>query len=708
MSSEQFKNILDDLCLILLTKLDQFNKQSLSITYDEFKSQQDFSKLSLLEAGNEAHYEQWYFKNNPKSRSSKPKRVKPFDIHPNNISLQEYKDHTENNSIEKHPTLIRQTLHRLLFDKEQQLGKSFKLTSKLAQDELFTDTILEYMVSSTNSNTVNLLKRIMQNGGNEFMKVIMFNHPHIIEYYSDILTAFHEYINTVIKRLDTIPEIEQKTPAWFELRANMISASICGYIDGYVSGAGIGKEHEKIKEKSGITSKKNFSMGTGPLKHGILFEDVTGEIYDTLNGLVSKEYGILPDYRHSVIGASPDGIIVGYNNSESKARNLLQQCKFGRMREIKNPTTRSITNGKIPNYYYYQMLQQMYVCDLPYCDFIQTSVVYPETNMERDSINTREFYENTFDVNNLDMISTFQDLSKYLPSYIIKKINWWEGIQKLNKYNDVLSCNMNNIEAFIIHLLKTNWDVFCDIPLCNLTHKGKIKGIFWYYTKGEKETHEYKYCWTPVNKPINALAIGHIAETKLQQWVNEGYTLEDKYYFYIDVYDEKEIEYNQCMYVNALERLLKRWDFVMELRSIPEVSKRLEVFQEKYILSSSSNKARMISTMRKDEKQQYINTIEHNTKLSQISEKQIPETQKQTQILTLEELMKQKGITTTKSNITKKRKKKPTTSSKDNLINQSISDDELTKAKKTLLETINPSSNLDLVNGDPDDDYFND
>jgi hypothetical protein len=685
MSTEQFQNILEDLCLILLTKLDQFNKQSLSTTYDEFVAQQDFSKLSLLEAGNEPHYEQWYYKNNPKSRCSKPKRVKPFDIHPENIPLKEYKDHTENNSIEKHPSLIRQTLHKLLIDKEHQLGKSFKLTSKLAQDELFTDTILEYMVSSTNAVTINSLKRIMQNGGNEFMKVIMFNHPHITEYYSDILTAFKEYIDNVIARLDAIPEIEQKTPAWFELRSNMISASICGYIDGYVSGAGISKEHEKIKEKSGITSKKNFSMGTGPLKHGILFEDVTGEIYDTLNGLVSKEYGILPDYRHSVIGASPDGIIVGYDEtSQCEARNLLQQCKFGRMREIKNPTSRSITSGKIPNYYYYQMLQQMYVCDLPYCDFIQTSVVYPETNMERDSINTREFYENTFDENNLDKVSTFLDLSKYLPSYIIRKIDWWGGIQKLNKYTEVTLCNMDNLEMYIIELLKTNWDAFCSIPLCNLTHKGKIKGIFWYYTKGEKETHEYKYCWTPVNKAINPLSIANIAETKLQQWVNEGYTLEDKYYFYIDIYDEKEIEYNQCMYDNALERLLKRWDFVMELRNIPEVSKRLDTFKERYILSDTSNKARMLSTMRKDEKP-------GNTSQS-------------TTFLTLDELMLQKGVTTAKTNITKKRKKKDTTKS-------TSSNDDLTNAKKKLLETIKPSPpavNLDLVNGDPDDDYFDD
>jgi hypothetical protein len=709
-----FLNIINDLSLILLSKLDKLNKQSLSTSYDDFIAKQDFSKLSVLEAGNEDEYEQWCFKNK-KANGNRCKRLKPFQIHPNNIPLQEYKQHIESGSVSKHQDLITQTLHKLLYEEEKRLGKSFKLTSKVAQDEVFTESILTYLISEQNPIIVNEIKKIMQNGGNDFMKILVFNNNNITEYYRDLLDSFNVYINNVIKRLDEIPEIEQKTPEWFELRANMISASICGYMDGYVCGAGISKEHEKIKEKSGITSKKNFSMGTGPLKHGILFEDVTGELYDALNGLISKEYGILPDYRHPQIGASPDGIIIGFKDtSQCEERNILQECKFGRMREIKNPTSRSITNGKIPNYYYYQMLQQMYVCDLPYCDFIQTSITYPETNMDIDDSRIINFFTDTFEVKNLENLKTFQDLSKYFPDYLVKKIDWWNGLVKLNQMDNVLVSNIENLEYYLINLLKNNWDVFCSIPICNLNKKGKVKGIFWYYTKGSKENLEYKYCWTPLDKPIDYTSIGHITENKLQQWVNDGYTLSDKYYFTVDVYDEKEIEYNQGLYDNALSRLLKTWDFIMELRNIPDVSKRLEVFNNKYILHNNTTKSKIYKDMK--------SSLDDTIKPSQTpvitnnsnSNMEIDPTN------TLSELILANGITSKKSTIKKKKKVKnksgtntdilsPLSNNNDNTNdsdNDSGNNSNNDKKRKLLNELSTPPQKckVDIVNANSDDD----
>ena len=596
---------LDKISQILLININEFNTISLNQTFQDFANSQDFSNLHILEPGNEHLFEQWCFNNNI-STENRCKRLKPYDIHKNNITLLEYKLHVEGGLQFVPEELITLTFHNLLNELELKLNKSFKLTSKVAQDRIFTQSILQYFTYLEEQNNIELieyLKNILNNGGNNLIKTLVFNHTIIREYYHDLLTGFHEYINTVISRLDNIPEIEQKTDAWFKLRANMISASICGYMDGYVSGAGIGKEHEKVKEKAGITGKKVFSMGSGPLKHGILFEDVTGDIYDSLNGLISKEYGILPDYRYSEIGASPDGIIIDFKNNKGnkvEGIDILRKCKYGRMREIKNPTSRSITNNKIPNYYYYQMLQQMYVCDLPYCDFIQTSISYPDTNMNLDEQRQRNFFIDTFNVSNLDSVSTFKDLYKYLSSYIIQKIDWYNGIMSiLKKKPEFLEANnIFNLEELILKKLKKKWRKFCSIPLCNLTKSGKIKGIFWYYTKGERDTLEYKYCWTPLSEEITYDAISHITHDNLVEWVKEGYSLCDKYYFTVDVYQEKEIEYNQVMYENALSRLLKKWELVLNLRSIIDIEQRLEEFNRIYQLGTNSKQSKIFKDMK--------------------------------------------------------------------------------------------------------------
>jgi len=679
------KLIIDELASILLKNIKIFNNISLSNSYDEYKNKQDFSNLYILEAGNEEYLEQWCFKNR-KSKENKCKRLRPYDIHPNNISLIEYKKQVEGGITTKCDELLYQTLHNLLYETECKIGKSFKLTSKIAQDELFTNTIteyLEYLDKEDELELLNEITKLLNNGFNEFIKILIFNHSIIKDFYNDILSSYEIYINKIIERLDNIPEIEQKTEAWFKLRDDMISASICGYMDGYVSGIGISKEHEKIKEKSNITPKKHFSMGCGPLKHGILFEDVSSQIYDSLNGLISKEYGILPDYRHNEIGASPDGIIVGLDtlNNENSNSNILQKCKYGRMREIKNPTSRSITTGKIPNYYYYQMQQQMYVCDLPYCDFIQTSIEYPETDLELDEYRLRNFILDTFDKDNINKISTFYDLNKYFPKYIINKINWWKGLHLSSLYENILNTDFNNVEYLLIRNLILNWNLYCSIPLCNLTKNGKIKGIFWYYTKGEKENLEYKYTWTNINKEITPESIGDITDNYLIKWVEEGYTLNDKYYFIVSIYDEKEIEYNQCMYEDALSRLIKKWEYILYLRQILDVEKRLEAFNSRYILSNKNNKSITFNSM-KNLDNDYSMVDNDNSNNSNNSNN------------TIENIL---GINVSEKKIKKIKKK----NNKKNTINE--------LGYTNLLNKKSKSNNLNLVNayGNDDDDIFN-
>jgi hypothetical protein len=617
--------LLNKLAKVFINELEDYNIRAKQIQYDAFYKNQDFSQLHILESGNEPLYEQYCFKRKI-DIENKCKRLKAYDLHPNNSALQEYKDKVEGGLLEKNEELLYASLNNILENYESDSKYSFNIINKQTQDLLFTNAVIKF--KELEPKLYINLETLFNAGLNLFIKQMVFNHDCIRNIYIPLFEKFKEYMNTVIERLDNIPNIEQKTDAWFAMRANMISASICGYMDGYVSGAGIGKEHEKIKEKSNMTTKKNFSMGSGPLKHGILFEDVTGEMYDSINGLVSKEYGILPDYRHKCIGASPDGIITGLigldnNNNDNndshddipydKYENqcVLQLFKYGRMREIKNPVSRNIKNREIPNYYYYQMQQQMYVCDLPYCDFIQTDITYPPTIMSNDTERMKKFLEiDVLDIEHIKSITKYSDLKKSITHYILDNINWWSGLNLTDNLDTILELPTNKIESMLLNMLLHNWDSFIHIPLCNLNSFGKVKGVFWYYTKGYRETLEYKYVWTPLNQSITKDSIDYLSRTTLKKWANAGYTLEDKYYFTIDNYMEIEIEYNQALYENALSRLLKRWSTVEKLRNIEDLDKRKKEYNKLYPLDGNKNYKSLFNSMTKDIDKLSLDTTE--------------------------------------------------------------------------------------------------
>jgi hypothetical protein len=623
--------ILED---ILLSEIEIYNKKALKLNFDNFKCNQDFSNLHLLEAGNEHLYEQFCF-NNKLSIENRCKRLRSYNIHPDNSVLQEYKEKIEGGISVKNEELLYASLNDLLSEYELELGYSFNLTSVAIQNYLFTNTIILFKKDKKYDTKHKFLDLLFDSGLNLFVKQMLFNNDKVKKIYKTIYIKYKEFMDKVIERLNNIPYIEQKTDEWFVIRANMISASICGYIDGYVSGAGIAKEHEQIKEKCNLSKKKVFSMSSPPLKHGILFEDVTSDIYDSIYQLVSKEYGILTDYRHKCIGASPDGIIIDFKQSSNSNSNdnasdndndnasdndndnasdndnidVLNLFRYGRMREIKNPVSRNILNGEIPNYYYYQMQQQMYVCDLPFCDFIQTDITYPSSSLTIDKSRMSNFLNDKFDIDIISDVNNLNELKKYMANYILDNINWWSGIYNLNLMSNLLNKNIYKVNKFLLKLLFKHWDKFVGIPLDNIDSKGKVKGIFWYYTKGYNDDLEYKYTWTPLSSRINEDSIIKI-NNDVKQWEKEGYSLSDKYYFTINEFMNTEIPYNQLLYEDILKRLLKRWDTILELRNIPEFDKRLNRYNEIYPLDGNNLPFKnTFNSMTKDASDDIINLL---------------------------------------------------------------------------------------------------
>ena len=155
-----------------------------------------------------------------------------------------------------------------------------------------------------------------------------------------------------VAELLKIPKLEQKTEAWHEARANMITAS------DFAQALGEGKfgtQRQLIEKKCALRdgNEANASRTNPFFKWGNTFEPVAIEIYSRLQNTKVFEFGLLKHPRISFFGASPDGI-----------------THDGIMVEIKCPYRRKL-DGEVPRQYYYQIQGQLDVCDLDECDYFE-------------------------------------------------------------------------------------------------------------------------------------------------------------------------------------------------------------------------------------------------------------------------------------------------------------------------------------------------
>jgi hypothetical protein len=99
---------------------------------------------------------------------------------------------------------------------------------------------------------------------------------------------------------------------------------------------------------------------SSPLHHGIKYEPLSAMIYEKKYDTKIGDFGCIVHPKHSMIGASPDGINIDIHSS-----------RYGRMLEIKNISNRNI-DGIPKEEYWVQMQIQMETCDLDECDFVET------------------------------------------------------------------------------------------------------------------------------------------------------------------------------------------------------------------------------------------------------------------------------------------------------------------------------------------------
>jgi len=219
------------------------------------------------------------------------------------------------------------------------------------------------------------------------------NNPSIIDYNK--LTKEHQILFDQYEYLINLPQPVQKSPEWFALRNNMITASSCGSVLGEC-------KYQTIKE---TLLEKIFGKEFKENKfvyHGKKYEKIATMIYEVIYNSKVGEFGLIPHPTIDFLGASPDGI----------SMSLTLDCKpnkiLGRMLEIKCPPSRKIqTTGLLkgdicPSYYWIQVQIQLECCNLPECDFWQCHLVeydgekeFIEDNIV-DNIHTHsEIYEQT-------------------------------------------------------------------------------------------------------------------------------------------------------------------------------------------------------------------------------------------------------------------------------------------------------------------------
>lgn len=148
----------------------------------------------------------------------------------------------------------------------------------------------------------------------------------------------------ILEELKKKPLIKQRTPEWFKLRENRLTASDL---------------YEAVKNPFSLAKKKvkniNYNSNAIPaLKWGTMFEPMATRIYSIMNNKEVFEFGLIINDNIENFGASPDGI-----------------TEDGIMIEIKCPFKRKIIDGEIPEKYYYQIQGQLAVCNLYNCDYIE-------------------------------------------------------------------------------------------------------------------------------------------------------------------------------------------------------------------------------------------------------------------------------------------------------------------------------------------------
>ena len=197
-----------------------------------------------------------------------------------------------------------------------------------------------------------------------------------IETSSDFQIDIEFDVNTMEKKIEYLrskPQPEQRTNDWYIFRHNLLTASNAHKALSTQSAINnlICEKCQPLKQIDADNPEVVKSVNiNSPLHHGQKYEPLSVMLYEKKYNTKVEDFGCIKHDKYDFIGASPDGINVDKNSP-----------LFGRMLEIKNVVSRVIT-GIPKKEYWIQMQLQMEVCDLDYCDFLETKFVEYENEIE--------------------------------------------------------------------------------------------------------------------------------------------------------------------------------------------------------------------------------------------------------------------------------------------------------------------------------------
>jgi putative phage-type endonuclease len=207
-----------------------------------------------------------------------------------------------------------------------------------------------------------------------------------------------------IAYLNSLPQPAQRTPEWYTYRHNLITAS-----NAYKAFDTQSSKNQLIYEKCkpiSMISSNNVNVSS-PMHWGQKYEAVSVMIYESKYNAKITDFGCIQHRKYSFLGASPDGI-----NTDEDSPN------YGRMLEIKNPTTRVIT-GEPKKEYWVQCQLQMETCDLDECDFLETKFAEYENE---DAFTADGTFFTSLKQEMKGIMLYFVD-SERVPKYIYKPLN---------------------------------------------------------------------------------------------------------------------------------------------------------------------------------------------------------------------------------------------------------------------------------------------
>jgi putative phage-type endonuclease len=199
-------------------------------------------------------------------------------------------------------------------------------------------------------------------------QVISTHIPELNDNYNfDIDTSTQLHLNNVVVQLKANPQAPQRSPEWFAMRKTSIGASEI---------ATIFNKNPFMKRVDLLLKKLDYKDPNKPTRvsmhciHGIKYEEIATLCYSKYNNTVVNEFGSIKDKHIGCIAASPDGI-----------------TDAGVMVEIKCPFTREIFGAPGVNYWH-QMQQQLHVCELLKCDFLECKIIeYNWNEFKQDKLN---------------------------------------------------------------------------------------------------------------------------------------------------------------------------------------------------------------------------------------------------------------------------------------------------------------------------------